>query len=419
MRCGEVADGYFVIGYWFLGFPTSFMNWLLQVFSIILFNLRSLPERKGSAITAAFGIAGVVGVLVGVLSIAEGFRKAMTSAGAPDAAIVLRAGADSEMTSGLAREDVRVISDAPGIPLNQAGPLVSAELFVIVDLPKRTTGTGANVPLRGVDAAAFDVRGTIKMVQGRRFEPGRNEVMVGAGAASAFAGLDVGQHIKVGQNVWDVVGIFTADGGVAESEIWTDGEVLRPAYKRGTNIQSVYVRLTSADAFQAFKDSLTTNPQLKVKVVRLSDFYAEQSELLATFITTIGVFIASLMALGALFGALNTMYGAISARTREIATLRALGFSSSPVILSVLAESLALAIAGGAVGAAIAYVAFNGMKTSTMNWQTFSQVTFAFAVTPRLLIQAVIWSAAIGLLGGLFPAIRAARLPIANALRET
>jgi putative ABC transport system permease protein len=395
------------------------MNWLLQVFSIIIFNLRSLPERKGSAISAAVGIAGVVGVLVGVLSIAEGFRKVMSSTGSPDAAIVLRTGADNEMNSGLTREDLRVIKDAPGVARKGDTALASGELLVIVDRPKRTTGTDANVPLRGVEPAAFEVRDGIKIIEGRRFEPGRNEVIVGAGAASAFAGLDVGQKFKVGENTWEVVGIFTADGSLAESEIWGDGAVIQPAYKRENNFQSVHVRLTSPDAFQAFKDSLTSNPQVKVKVTRLSDFYAEQSEMLSAFVTGMGVFIASLMALGALFGALNTMYGAISARTREIATLRALGFSSSPVILSVLAESLALALAGGALGAGIAYFAFNGMQTSTMNWQTFSQVTFAFAVTPRLLVQAVIWASVIGLLGGLFPAIRAARLPIASALRET
>ncbi|WP_240914867.1 ABC transporter permease [Roseimicrobium sp. ORNL1] len=397
------------------------MNWFLQVFSIILFNLRSLPERKGSALSAAVGIAGVVAVLVGVLSIAEGFRKVMSSAGEPDAAIVLRAGADNEMNSGLTREDLRIVRDAPGVARAPHGEtaLASGELLVIVDRPKRTTGTDANVPLRGVEPAAFDVRRNLKIVEGRRLEPGRNEVIVGSGATTAFAGLDVGQSFKVGQNTWEIVGIFTADGGVAESEIWGDAAVIQAAYKRENNFQSVHVRLNSSESFQEFKDALTSNPQLKVKVSRLSDFYAEQSEMLSSFITGMGVFIAGLMALGALFGALNTMYGSISARTREIATLRALGFGASPVIFSVLGESLVLALVGGAIGAAIAYFAFNGMQTSTMNWQTFSQVTFAFAVTPALLLQAIIWASIIGLLGGIFPAIRAARLPIASALRET
>ena len=391
---------------------------LSQIFSITFFNLRTLPERKGAAITAAIGIAGVVGVLVGVLAIAEGFRKAVTVSGAPDVAVVLRGGADSEMTSGFSREETKTISDAPGIVRGADGPLSSSELFVIINLPKRSTGTDANVPLRGVESAAYAVRGNIQMVAGRKFERGKNEIIVGAGAARAFAGLDVGSQLKVGQNLWDVVGVFTAGGGLAESEIWTDAAVLQPAYHRNNSFQAVYARLTSAAAFSAFKDALTTNPQLNVKVLRQSEFYAEQASMVSKFITTIGVFIASLMALGAVFGALNTMYSAVAARTREIATLRALGFGSTPVVASVLAESLFLAFLGGAVGAGAAYLLFDGFKASTINWQTFSQVTFAFDVTLPLLWRAVQFAAAIGMVGGLFPAIRAARLPIAVGLRE-
>ncbi|MEO7317836.1 MAG: ABC transporter permease [Chthoniobacteraceae bacterium] len=395
------------------------MNWLSQIFSVALFNLRTIPQRKGAAVTAAIGIAGVVAVLVGVLAIAEGFRHAMTASGLPDVAIVMRSGADSEMTSGFSREEARVIADAPGVARNAQGPLASAELFVIIDLPKRSTGMSANVPLRGIEAQAFDVRGNIQMVQGRRFERGKNEVVVGAGAARAFGGLDLDRDIRVGQNTWHIVGIFTADGGVAESEIWSDAAVLQPAYHRDDNFQSVYARLKSADAFQEFKDALTTNPQLKVKVSRLSDFYAEQSTLIIEFIRTIGFFIAAMMALGALFAALNTMYSAVANRTREIATLRALGFGSLPVIFSVLAESIVLAVLGGSVGALLSYVVFNGYTATTMNFQTFSQVTFAFAVTPPLLVQAIVLAAILGLIGGFFPAIRAARLPIAAGLRET
>jgi putative ABC transport system permease protein len=395
------------------------INWLNQVFAVASYNLRTIPERLGSSIAAAFGIAGVVTVLVGMLSIAAGFRQAMTVAGAPDVAVVLRSGADSELSSNLARDETRLIADAPGVARGTSGPLISSELFVIINLPKRTTGTDANVPLRGLDLAAFQIRDKVKIVQGRAFASGKNEIIVGAGAAGSFSGLDLGSKIKVGPNDWEVVGVFTADGSTAESEIWTDAAVLQPAYNRGNVFQSVYARLSSAGAFEQFKDALTSNPQLKVKVLRLSEFYAEQSELFSKFVTGIGFFISGMMALGAVFGALNTMYGAISARTREIATLRALGFGSSPVILSVLAESLALAIFGGTVGALVAYFAFNGMQTSTMNWQTFSQVTFAFAVTPKLLVTAIVWATALGLLGGLFPAIRAARLPIAAALRET
>ena len=395
------------------------MSALTQLFSVAWYNLRSLPERKSAAITAAVGIAGVVGVLVGVLAIAEGFRRAMTVSGSPDVAVVLRSGADSEMTSGLERDATRTIGDAPGVARNAAGPLSSAELFVIINLPKRTTGTDANVPLRGVEQGAFDVRGNIKMEAGRRFATGRNEVMVGTGAARAFGGLDIGKQIKVGQNVWDVVGIFTANGGLAESEIWTDTAVLQPAYHRNNSFQSVYVRLTSAAAFQPFKDALTTDPKLNVKVMRLSDFYEEQSTAVTQFITTIGVFIATLMGLGALFGALNTMYSAVAGRTREIATLRALGFGAGSVVFSVLVESVLLSILGGAFGAAAAYLLFDGYRASTINWQSFSQVTFAFQVTPGLLGKAIAFATLIGIVGGLFPALRAARLPIASGLRES
>lgn len=398
---------------------TSFSNWLDQVVSVASYNLRTIPERRGAAFTSAIGIAGVVGVLVGVLAIAEGFRLAMTASGSKDIAVVMRTGSDSEMTSGLSRDETRLISDAPGVARDGDSPLTSAELFVIINLPKRSTGLDANVPLRGVETTAVKVRDDIKIVQGEMFQSGKNEIIVGAGAARAFAGLDLKKEIKIGQNTWKIVGIFTAGGGVAESEIWTDAAVLQPAYKREDSFQSVYARLSSAGSFTEFRDALTSNPQLKVKVLRLSDFYAEQSEMLTKFITTIGVFIASMMALGALFGALNTMYSAVASRTREIATLRAMGFSSGPVVISVIVESLAVSLIGGAIGAGIAYLAFNGYEASTLNWATFSQVTFKFAVTKGLLIQAIIWASVIGIIGGLFPAVRAARLPIASALRET
>jgi putative ABC transport system permease protein len=395
------------------------MNWFSQIYSVAAFNLRSLPSRLGSTVSAAVGIAGVAAVLVGVLAIAQGFKRSMTASGSPDTAIILRSGADSEMTSNLSREEARLISDAPGIARGSNGLMASAELFVIIDLPKRSTGTSANVPLRGVGVAAFDVRGNLEMVSGRRFELGKNEVIVGAGAARAFDGLDVGKSIKIGTNTWDVVGIFTSGGGLAESEIWTDAAVLQPAYNRPEGYQSVYAKLSSADDYTAFKDALTTNPQLKVKVARLSEHYAEQSTATTEFITTVGVFIAVMMALGALFGALNTMYSSVSARTREIATLRALGFGTGPVVISVLTESLLLAILGGLIGAGLAYLAFDGYQAATMNFQTFSQVTFAFAVTAPLVFTAVIGAAVLGLIGGLMPAWRAARLPISSALRES
>jgi putative ABC transport system permease protein len=262
------------------------------------------------------------------------------------------------------------------------------------------------------------VRDNMKSVSGRLFEWGKNEVIVGAGAAREFSGLEVGSKIKVGRYEWPVVGIFSANGGAAESEIWTDAKVLQDAYQRGDSFQSVYVKLNSPGAFQEFKDSLTANPQLNVKVVRQSEYYTEQSETLTRLITTLGFLIAFLMAIGAVFGAWNTMYSAVAARTREIATLRALGFGGSAVVVSLMLESLLLALVGGIIGGGLAYVAFNNFHTSTMNWQSFSQITFAFRVTPELLVRGIVWSALIGLIGGLFPAIRAARQPIAAGLRE-
>jgi putative ABC transport system permease protein len=394
------------------------INWFSQIGSITKFGLLSIPQRRGTVAATVFGIAGVVAVLVGVLSIAAGFKQAMTVSGAPDAAVVLRSGADSEMVSGLGRDETRVIADSPGVARNASGPLSSSELFVIINVPKRSTGTDANVPLRGVEATALQVRDQVKIVQGRMFEWGKNEVIVGSGAVQEFAGLELGSTLKVGRYDWPVVGIFSANGGVAESEIWTDAKVLQDAYHRGDSFQSVYVKLNSPGAFQEFKDSLTSNPQLNVKVVRQSDYYAEQSQTMTRLITTLGFWIAFLMAVGAVFGALNTMYSAVSTRTREIATLRALGFGRGAVIVSLMMESLVLALVGGAIGGGLAYFAFNNFHTSTMNFQSFSQVTFAFRVTPELLVRGIVWAALIGLIGGLFPAIRAARLPIAAGLRE-
>ncbi|MGD0743915.1 MAG: ABC transporter permease [Verrucomicrobiota bacterium] len=394
------------------------LNWFSQIASIAKFGLMSLPQRRGAVAATVIGIAGVVAVLVGVLSIAAGFRQALTVSASPDGVIVLRSGADSEMVSGLGRNDIRVIADAPGVARDAQGPLASAELFVIIDLPKRSSGTDANVPLRGVEPAALHVRDNLKIVQGRMFEWGRDEVIVGRGAAREFAGLEVGSKIKVGRDAWPVVGIFSAGGGVSESEIWTDAKVLQDAYNRGDSFQSVYAKLNSPGAFQAFKDSLTSNPQLSVKVVRQAEYYAQQSETITRLITTLGFLIAFLMAIGAVFGALNTMYSAVAARTREIATLRALGFGGGAVVVSLMFESLLLALVGGVVGGGLAWLAFNNFHTSTMNWQSFSQIAFAFRVTPQLLVRGVAWAAAIGLIGGLFPAIRAARLPIAAALRE-
>ena len=363
------------------------MNATSQIISVTGVSIRSIRERLASSIVAMVGVAGVVAVFVAVLSIAEGFRRVMTTAGSPDTAIVLRSGSDSEMTSGLSLDATRIIKDAPGVVRTDEGPAASAELFVLVDLPKRATATDANVPLRGVQPSAFIVRPEVRIVEGRRFASGKAELIAGRSASITFDGLHVGSVLKKGEMSWTVVGIFESGGSINESELWTDAAVLQPAYRRGQSFQSVYAKLTSAEAFDRFKDALTQDPRLNVKVTRESDYYAEQSITMTRLVTTIGTAIAVLMGVGAIFSALNTMYNAVSARTREIATLRALGFGSVPVVISVLVESLLLALAGGAIGGLLAYAAFNGYRASTMNWQSFSMVAFAFAVTPSLLIQ--------------------------------
>ena len=381
-------------------------------------NLKTIPQRKGAAGAAAFGIAGTVGVLVGVLSIGQGLQSMMNASGTNDTAMILRAGSDSEMTSGLELEETLIIADAPKVARNSEGPLAAAELFVIIDLPKRKTGTDANVPLRGVQGNSFNVRDGMTIVSGRRFEPGRNEIIVGVGAAREFAGLDLGATLHVGRNEWEVVGIFSAENGIAESEIWTDAAILQSAYQRGSSFQAVHAKLDSSEDFQEFKDALTADPRLNVKVIRQSEYYAEQSELVSTLVRVLGGIIAVLMSMGACFGALNTMYTSVAARTQEIAILRALGFGGMVVVISVLIESLILSLVGGLIGAGVAYLVFDGFRAATLNWASFSQVTFAFQVTPGLILLGTVIAALIGLIGGFFPAVRAARLPIASALRD-
>jgi putative ABC transport system permease protein len=400
------------------------MNWLAQVFAVTATAIRTIPQRRGASLATVAGIAGVVAVLVGVLSIGEGFRSALRAAGSPQNALVMRTGSDSEMMSVLVGDTVEIIAQAPGIARGElaagepAAPLASAELFVVVDVPKKSTGTPANVPLRGVQPAAFATRPDLKITSGRKFEWGKNEVLVGEGAQKAFRGLDVGQRLKWGQNEWTVVGTFSAKGAVWESEIWTDARVLQPNYRRGNSFQTVVARLESEQAFDQFKDALTKDPRLDVQVQRETEYFGNQGRTLQGIVRKLGFLLAVLMGIGAVFGALNTMYSAVAARTREVATLRALGFGPGAVVVSVMAESMLLAAAGGVIGALLAWAFFDGYRTSTLNWDTFSQVTFAFDVTPALLVQGTVFALLLGLAGGLFPAIRAARLPVTAALRE-
>ena len=395
------------------------MYWLKQTIAVMALNIKTIPQRLSSSGVAIVGIAGVVVVFVSVLSIASGFEAAMQGTGARDRALVMRSGADSELTSGVSSTEVEIIKQAPGLKRDGQAGLASAELYVILDLPKKSaTSTNANVPMRGIEPAGMTLRPEVAIVDGRMFQFGTNEVIVGRGANAQFVNLNVGDTVVTGQNRWQVVGVFSANGGVSETEVWADARTLQGAYRRGNTYQSVLASLESADSFDTFRDWLTANPQLNVNIRRENEYYASQSKTLSALITTVGAGISILMAIGAIFGAILTMYTAVATRSREIATLRALGFETSSVVVSVLAESMVLGAIGGLIGGALAYFGFNGYQTSTMNFQTFSQVAFAFRVTPQLLVLGLTYALLMGLVGGIFPAIRAARQPIPVALRE-
>jgi putative ABC transport system permease protein len=394
------------------------LGWLRQLAAVTAMNLRNLPARPGASAVAILGVAAVVGVFAAVLSMAKGFERTMMAAGAEDVAIVFRAGATSELNSGLTYEQTQIIADVPGIATADGAPAASAELYVVVDLPKKSTNTSANVPLRGIQPTGYVVRPGLAIVEGRRFEPGRNEILVGRAAQRQFAGLEVGQTVRFGQTDWQVVGAFEDGGSVSESELWCDVRVLQPAWRRGNTFQSVRVRLEDPARIDEVEAALARDPRVEVDVYAERDYYAEQSAPLSRFIRIVGYPVSILMAIGAVFAALNTMYSAVAARTREIATLRAIGFRPGVVALATLIESTVLALIGGLIGAAVAYLVFNGFTVSTLNGASFSQVVFDFAVTPDLLRQGLVAALLIGLLGGLLPAVRAARMPVVTALRE-
>ncbi|MDX1625944.1 MAG: ABC transporter permease [Wenzhouxiangellaceae bacterium] len=382
-----------------------------QILEISLQNLKSLPRRLGPSLVAVIGVAGVVAVLVAVLSMARGFERTLMSGASPDNLVVLRSGSSSELDSGLPGDQARIIAQDPGIEAN------SMEVFVMVDLEKVATDSMANAPFRGVGLEAIAIREDMAIVEGRMFEPGRRELIAGRGATGQYRGVRVGQTLEFGSERWNVVGIFSG-GGAAQSELWTDAAVLQDAFRRGTNFSSVRGRLAPGAAFEDVKDRLTTDPRLSVQVERETEYYAEQSEALSTFISVAGYGIAALMALGALFGALNTMYTAVADRSREIGTLRALGFAPVAIVTSVLLEAMLLALAGGVIGASAAWLVFHGLTVSTLSFTSFTQVVFDFAVTPGLLFQGLVLALAIGFLGGLAPAVRAVRMPIVSALRD-
>ena len=394
------------------------MRTIRQVFAVTALNLRNLPQRLASSAVAVVGVGAVVLVFAAVLSMAEGLQRTMLSTGADDAAVVMRSGSTSELNSTLLNDQVLIIANAPGVLKDGDRPVMSAELYVVTDIRKRSNNTDANVPFRGVQAGAFDVRDNVRITEGRMFEPGKNEIVVGQAAQSEFVGLDIGQSIRFGQIEWAVVGTFEAGGSVSESELWTDVRVLQSAYRRGNSFQSVRVRLESPESIETLRQALDEDPRIDPDVLTERDYYSSQSQGLVQFIKIVGYPLTILMAIGAVFGALNSMYSSVSVRGKEIATLRALGFGPTAVLISTIVESVLLALVGGLLGGLLAYLVFNGFQASTLNGVSFSQVVFNFAVTPELLGQGLKAALAIGVAGGLFPAVRAARLPVAQALRE-
>jgi len=383
----------------------------------VSYNLLSAKERWTSSVVAVLGIAGTVGVFVAMLALARGFKATLTSSGQPQNAIVQRAGSDNEMTSILRIDEVRIVEEAPQIARGPEGPLVSAEVVVIASVPLRGGDGEANVQVRGVSPRVLAVRDNVKLAEGRFLTPGLAEVVVGKGARDAYQGLDLDATVRLGAGTWKVVGIFDGKGTAFNSEVWADAATLNGFYQRPPAIfQAATVRLRSPDDFPAFEATLKGDPRLNLQTLREVDYYDKQSVVVTTLITVLGSLVAAVMALGAVFGALNTMYSAVSERSREIAVLRALGFGGGSIVLSFFVESLLIALVGGLVGC-VAVLPVNGLTTGTINWQTFSHLAFAFRITPDLLALGVLFALLMGAVGGLPPAIRAARANVAHTLR--
>jgi putative ABC transport system permease protein len=380
------------------------------------YNLRSMTVRKGTAAMTAMGIAMVVAVFVMTMAIAQGFRGALVSSGSNENAILLRKGATSETVSGVLRSQLPLIEAMPQVARANGHVMASPELVVIIALPRQSDDQPANVPVRGVGPLAYEVRNTLTFVEGRRFTPGTREINVGKQATIRFKGLTQGSDVKFGGSSWKVVGVFTADDASFESEVWGDVDLMMPAFQRN-GYQSVTLKLTDPSAFESFAAAVTADPRLDLKPYPERQYYEEQSATTGTLIRVFATFVTAILSIGAVFGAMNTMYAAVAYRTREIGTLRALGFSRARIVSAFLAESVALAVIGGAIGCLLA-LPVHGLSTGAMNMTSFSELAFKFRITPGLLANGLIFSAVMGAVGGLLPAIRAARIPVARALRE-
>jgi putative ABC transport system permease protein len=420
LAAGLVA--WIVLPWWgVLALAVAVAAWLLltqrgqQTLAVAGIGISSLPQRWGASSVIVVGIAGVVGVLVAMLAMGEGFKATLNRTGSNDSAIVLRGGSQAETNSVITRDQVPLISSLAGIAKGSDGkPLVSPEASQVVNLVTKADGTDANAQLRGVGDTAWVLRPQIKLVEGRKFNPGMRELVVGKGAQRQYVGLDVGKQIELANQQWAIVGVF-ASGDSHESELWADTETLSSTYQR-TSFQSVTVKLAGKDGFKQLKAAMAADPRLKLDVQTTRDYYGKQSEGLTKLIAILGTVVGTIMAIGAVFGALNTMYAAVAGRAREIATMRALGFRGLPVVVAVMLETMLLALLGGILGAAVAWLLFNGYSVSTLG-ANFSQVMFQFRVSPELVWNGMKWALGIGLVGGLFPALRAARLPVTEALR--
>jgi putative ABC transport system permease protein len=384
----------------------------------VVYNLRSVRQRWTSSVVAVLGIAGTVGVFVAMLSLARGFRATVMKSGSEQNALVLRAGATAELMGAVTLSELKAIEDAPGIARGPSGPLISREVVVVATFPLRSSGSPANVQVRGVSPDVFAVRRSAHLVAGRMFTPGLTELIVGRNASRSYQHLGLNDTLRFGGGSWRVVGIFDSGGSAFDSEIWGDARVINQVYHRPENIfQAATVRLTSPAAFREFKNAITSDPRLTVDAMREVDYYEKQSRAVTTLIVVLGSIVAVLMGIGAVFGSLNTMYSAVAERTREIAVMRAIGFGSPSVVLSFMIEALLISLVGGLIGC-VAVLPLNGLTTGTVNWQTLSHLAFAFRVTPDLLLAGIGFALFMGLLGGLPPALRAARRPVADALRS-
>ncbi len=385
-----------------------------QIAAVVVMNLRSLPQRLWMSLATLLAVAVVVAVLLAFLAMGNGFRLTVSGSGSESLAVAMRKGSQAELNSVLTRDQVNILETAPGVASDAVGPMVSAELYVIVDGYKRTSGTEVNLPLRGLSQRGIDLREGVEIVEGRMFEAGRNEIVVGTGALRKFTGFELGSKVKLGNAQWTVVGVFAVSGSIFESELWADARTVQSQFNRGSSYQIMRLALEKSGDIAPLEEFIENDPKLNLDVWTEKDFYGEQAKATSDLIFYLGWPLAIVMALGALAGALNTMYTSVSQRAVEIATLRAIGFSNLSAFVGTLVEALVLAFIGGVFGTIAAFLFFDGVTASTLSG-SFSQIVFSFEMSGQTFQQGIFLALVIGMVGGFFPAWRAARLPVITA----